>query len=219
MPGTNNPSEQKDQSKQTELPGQQDQKDLQKLCEQPAQQEMERRPSLEPHDRRRVLMCLDSSDFAKEAFEWSIKNLLRPGSDHVVLATSVERSGTPIRADFRDHAVGNGLRRRMSEVEQEKGTEMLRPLAERLVEFGVTAQVWVLKGDPKEKLVELSKKLNIDMVIVGSRGRGLLKSQLLGSVSSYLVHHCECPVIVAKSKKTEHTPTRRRSVIGIIGGQ
>ncbi len=43
-------------------------------------------------------------------------------------------------------------------------------------------------------LVDLSKEA--EMIVVGSRGQGLLSRVLLGSVSSGLMHHAHCPVAV-----------------------
>ena len=34
------------------------------------------------------------------------------------------------------------------------------------------------------------------MVVVGSRGMGLIGGSMLGSVSRVLLHHAQCPVIV-----------------------
>jgi nucleotide-binding universal stress UspA family protein len=49
-------------------------------------------------------------------------------------------------------------------------------------------------ADPREVLLELSHDAH--MVVVGSRGRGKVRSLLLGSVGVALVRHAECPVVV-----------------------
>jgi nucleotide-binding universal stress UspA family protein len=49
-------------------------------------------------------------------------------------------------------------------------------------------------ADPREVLLELSQ--DAAMVVLGSRGRGKLRSLLLGSVGVALVRHAHCPVVV-----------------------
>jgi nucleotide-binding universal stress UspA family protein len=70
-------------------------------------------------------------------------------------------------------------------------------------------------GDPREVLIELSS--SAELVVVGSRGRGQLRSLLLGSVGVAVVRHAECPVVV-------HRPwnpgiVRRGVVVGADGSQ
>jgi nucleotide-binding universal stress UspA family protein len=50
--------------------------------------------------------------------------------------------------------------------------------------------------DPARTLVERSE--GADLLVVGSRGRGALRSVLLGSVSHTCVHHAGCPVVIVR---------------------
>ncbi len=51
-------------------------------------------------------------------------------------------------------------------------------------------------GDPRSILLELSTQAHL--MVLGSRGRGALTSLLLGSVSSAVSAHAECPIVVCR---------------------
>jgi nucleotide-binding universal stress UspA family protein len=53
-----------------------------------------------------------------------------------------------------------------------------------------------LVGDPRQTLVELSDKAHL--IVLGSRGRGIFRSMLLGSVSVGVAKHARCPVVVCR---------------------
>src|SRR5215213_795035 len=54
---------------------------------------------------------------------------------------------------------------------------------------------------PDRAIVELSEKLGVGLVVVGSRGLGRLRRTLMGSVSDSVVRHAHCPVLVVRSQK------------------
>jgi nucleotide-binding universal stress UspA family protein len=69
--------------------------------------------------------------------------------------------------------------------------------------FGRDHPAWlrtrVVAGHPAQVLVEASA--GADLLVVGSRGYGGFADALLGSVSTYCVHHAHCPVVVIRPRK------------------
>jgi nucleotide-binding universal stress UspA family protein len=53
-------------------------------------------------------------------------------------------------------------------------------------------------GVPTEFIVNFCQENNYDLIVMGSRGRGTIKQLLLGSVSSYVLYHATCPVLVVR---------------------
>jgi nucleotide-binding universal stress UspA family protein len=56
----------------------------------------------------------------------------------------------------------------------------------------------VVKGAPKQAIVEEAENWGADLIIMGSHGYGFWQRALLGSVSNSVVHHAPCSVLVVR---------------------
>jgi len=71
---------------------------------------------------------------------------------------------------------------------------------------GVPVRFEVLAGPPGETLRRFAEEQDMDLLVVGRRGRGL-SARLLGSVSADLVHHSSVPVLVVEPARSEQPST------------
>lgn len=77
------------------------------------------------------------------------------------------------------------------------GDQIVARAKARCRDLGVdTAKTFVRAGDYADEILEVAQDIGADMVVVGSRGLGTVKSTVLGSVSQKLLHHADCTVTV-----------------------
>lgn len=59
------------------------------------------------------------------------------------------------------------------------------------------------EGKPAATIVAVAKELEIDMIVIATRGRGAMKRLLLGSTTEQVVRQASCPVLVVRELQRE----------------
>jgi nucleotide-binding universal stress UspA family protein len=108
----------------------------------------------------------------------------------------------------------------MPSVRRARALRELRALADDQG-FAADTLVWLSGGDPAETLVRMARDHDAELLVVGSRGRGDLRTALGGSVSAAVVRAAPCPVAVVPPRLTLPFPhPGLRSVIcGVEGSE
>jgi nucleotide-binding universal stress UspA family protein len=140
---------------------------------------------------RRLLLATDLSEASEaatnEAFE------LAKRLDASILAVSVIDPGALLLP-------GGRFRARIDQV-RERREQQAQALVERGRAEGVDVSFLVWTGDPGDMIVSAAEAEHVDMVLVGSHGRGAVGRFFLGSVSEHVVRHAPCPVLVVRPKE------------------
>ena len=66
---------------------------------------------------------------------------------------------------------------------------------------GVDYRIELPEGRAGAELVQVAG--SADLLVVGTHGSGSVRELLLGSTSSYCVHHSVCPVVVVRAKQPQ----------------
>lgn len=140
-----------------------------------------------------IVVGVDDSESSSQALDWAITQAVaerRP-------LTLVHASGAVTPAYLDQAVLDPKLAKRLIEEEGEQVLARAHARVEaRAPELEVHEMFRV--DDPRHTLIELSR--DAAMLVLGSRGRGHLRSLLLGSVSVAVIRHAHCPVVV-------HRPT------------
>jgi len=66
------------------------------------------------------------------------------------------------------------------------------------LDVNIQTDIIVATNSVSSEIVNYADKFNVDLIIVGTRGRSGLKRMLLGSIASELVKYACCPVLIIK---------------------
>ena len=133
----------------------------------------------------KVLIAYDGSDSAKRALEIAVE--LAPKEAAVSVVSVVE--GLP--------QFGRAAAMFLPEDEE----ECQRQLAEArkvLAEHGIVAELVERRGDAALAIVDEAEKEGTSLIVMGTRGLSTIERWSLGSVSSKVLHHARCSVLVVR---------------------
>ena len=78
---------------------------------------------------------------------------------------------------------------------------------------------WVKRGHPAGALIDAATATEADVILIGSSGVGTLRGELLGSVSSQLVEHAPCSVMVFREGYPASPAHLRSVLVGLDGSR
>ena len=137
---------------------------------------------------KRILVGFDGSPFAEQAFEMALNLAALAGARLGVVSVAtlpeppgeVETQATLESATEHYEAAYENLRRRAED-------------------RGLTLETRILVGHPAEQIIRLAASTQVDLIVVGHRGRSRIREWISGSVSKRVVSHAPCSVLVVRS--------------------
>ncbi len=136
---------------------------------------------------KRILVPIDSSEIAERAMKEAIKvNHLNDAEIHILYVADINRLA------INAYLSGNVL------LEIEKAGERILDSAKELFPENMKVIPVYRTGDPAEIIKDYEHEISADLIVMGSRGLGLVRGVLLGSVSKYVLEHAKCPVLIVK---------------------
>ena len=142
----------------------------------------------------KILVGFDGSEFSRAALLEAANRIKRRGGK-VILLNAVY---------FDEEEFGNKPEQREKRMESGKkicseAKEMVRK------EFGIDIESIVSEGEPPEVIARTAQEMNADLIAMGTHGRRGIKRFIMGSVTSGVIGHAPCDVLVVKKPCTRCT--------------
>jgi nucleotide-binding universal stress UspA family protein len=138
-----------------------------------------------PSRYRNVVVAYDGTEGAKAALARAAEIAQRDGSSLTLVEAVSGRvpspapGGPPLAKPEKRAMVRDDLRAALAAVSPD-----------------LLASGWVIGGAPGSGVVTVAEDLGADLVVTGSRARGRITRAVLGSVSTDILHHAPCDVLV-----------------------
>jgi nucleotide-binding universal stress UspA family protein len=169
-----------------------------------------------------ILICFDGSDDAQAAIDRAAE--LMPGAEATVLTVWEEFIDSMIHSGSMGvgmgFAGGYGDDGKLDAASEKAALENATKGAELATAAGLVAQprIGTRRGAIGHAILDAASEVDADIIVIGTRGLGGIKSLLLGSVSHELVQHADRPVLVVPSPTlAEHRRESARHLNQVAG--
>jgi len=143
---------------------------------------------------RKILVAVDGSDPSFDASACAI-DLAKSNNAELIVLFIV----SPLPYSLFQYAY-IGRRKEIETIEKENAHQVVDKVKQKATENKVSVETVVIiqYTSVVKEIVEYAEKMNVDMIVIGSKGKSGFKKLLMGSVASGVVTYSHCPVLVVK---------------------
>lgn len=147
------------------------------------------------HEYHKVMVAIDGSDQSEQAFEKAV-HVAKVNHAALLLCHVVDIRSFSSETSIMDAGLFEELHQSMQ--------VKLDAYADLAHKNGVDeVQTIVETGSPKELLAqEIPEKEQVDLILCGQSGLNAVERFLMGSVSSFIINHAPCDILVVRSEET-----------------
>jgi nucleotide-binding universal stress UspA family protein len=141
---------------------------------------------------KKILVPVDFSDCSVAALKAAI-NIAR-SFDAKILALHVIHDPADAPGFYASQKAGKKVFRNM----EDSATQMMEEFAGKRLRKYEKHECYVRPGIPATQILQFAQKQKVDMIAMGTHGRGGLDRLMLGSVADRVIRSSDCPVLIVR---------------------
>ena len=146
---------------------------------------------------KKILVAVDFSECSVAALNLAITIAKQFESSLLVLHVIHDPVDSP--GFYAAKKAGKKVFRNMEESAQ----EMMEDFASKHLKKFKNYDTFVLPGLPAAQIINFAQKKKVDLVTMGTHGRGGLDRLMLGSVADKVIRGAGCPVLIVRERKSK----------------
>lgn len=142
---------------------------------------------------KKILVAYDSGKKSQIALEIAIE-IAKNCNAEIYIFTSVKMP------EIVSSVAGHNMLKELEEQSSSYFKDLLTEAEDKVKKEGVAVKHVIVGDSPGAAIVHFAEKEKIDLIVMGSRNRGIFEGLLLGlgSVSNYVIQNARCHVLIAK---------------------
>ena len=149
----------------------------------------------------KVLIAVDGSEIAEQTFKYYMDNFHKEGNE-VFVAYEAEQPPLPTVAFHHGASFPAEEIAKIMTEHNKKRNDIENYYTVQCKRYNMKHKIFAesSKHKPGPSIIKKAEEVGASMIVMGSRGLGMIRRTMLGSVSDYVLHHSKIPVFIYRNK-------------------
>lgn len=139
----------------------------------------------------KVLLAADGSKYTKKALAFLVTHESLVSQNDELLVLNVQ-----LQVPSRVKAMLGSVE--IAAYHREEGDKVLNPIKKFLDKHALNYRCVSVVGHPVDEILKAAAKEKSHLIVMGTRGHGLIGRTLIGSIAQRVVSDCDVPVLLVK---------------------
>ncbi|XP_062505465.1 universal stress protein Slr1101-like [Corticium candelabrum] len=151
---------------------------------------------------RKVLLPVDERNSSRRAMQWYLDEIYQK-NDYVILIHIFKTAILPLFSygAVADEAWGIGQWQQQFGDAQERALDVVNIYKEVLESKQIPFRIITTPGSAGHVICTIANEHQVNLIVMGSRGVGMITRTVLGSVSDYVLHNANVPVTIVPPRE------------------
>jgi len=143
---------------------------------------------------KKILVAIDGSEMSNKVL-LKARELAEKFDAEVLILTVVKR----LRLIHYHTGADSGLTKQVDREIEQGAEKVLEQAKEAFRDYRGKYETLLAYGEPAEEILVLAERERPDILVMGNRGLGGFGRVMLGSVSTKVLHHIQCDMMIVKT--------------------